>query len=205
MQKTTVKSLFKSLFRRSYFLKNLLLFFLLFFGSHFIWKLVIHGNLHGHDIYLFSLNLTPLFYSISKFTAAVCWKVLTWFDLRPLILNDTIIHYLHPGGNAINIIWGCTGVKQMLMFLIVMIFTPGSALKKAAYIPAGLFLLWCYNIIRICVIAYYTGIDAANFDYWHTFFNAPYYALIFLLWVVWEEFFNRTPQNAKIPVIVKTA
>lgn len=178
-------------------LRNLMLFFILFFGTHFLWELTIDGDLFSQRISFIGYDLTSFFHQLSRITANVCWELLTLLNIRPLVIHDTLLHYITPQSGVVNIIWGCTGFKQMLMFMIIMLMIPGIQTKKIWYIPLGLFILWAYNIIRICTITYFTGLDVTHFDFWHSVFNDPYYGLIFLLWVFWEEVLNSDKRTNK--------
>ncbi len=172
-------------------LKNLFIFSVFFFGMHFLWKWLVDGNMEGQEISICGFDCTPFFYDFSRFTASVCYHIARWCGISPLVIEDTWIRYYGSDlGGSVNIIWGCTGFKQLLMFLIPMIFTPGDYRKKLWFIPLGLLVVWFFNIFRIVFILYKTGIDFNEFHYWHFLFNHPYYIVIFLLWVIWEELIN---------------
>jgi Transmembrane exosortase (Exosortase_EpsH). len=114
-----------------------------------------------------------------------------FMGMHNTLINDTYLFYQTPNGGFVNIIWGCTGVKQFLMFFIIMLVTPGSFKKKLWFTPLALFLLWAYNITRIIVITYKTGIDPSCFEYLHVIFNNVFYVFMFIIWLVWEELVNK--------------
>lgn len=191
MNTLRLKNKFTNQIYKCKILKNLVIFLICFLGTHIVWKLLIDADLRGHEITFCGFDCTPFFYWLACKTAYVCYSVCDFIGLHPLLIKDTWIRYYGgESGGSVNVIWGCTGFKQMLMFLIPMLATPGTLRRKLWYIPLGLSIVWLFNIFRISFILYKTGIDFEHFEYWHTLFNNPYYGVIFLLWVFWEELLN---------------
>jgi len=170
-------------------------FFTLLLFTHFLWKLVVDGDLGSQHIAILGKDMTPQFYSLSIFTA----KAVHWFVRLFPNTNDFINHgthlYFESGKFVLNIIWGCTAVKQLYIFIVIMAFYRGPWRKKLWYIPLGCVILWVYNIIRIASISYLTVGHPERFDFLHEgLFRYIYYGLIFLLWVIWEEkFVKKSP------------
>ena len=123
--------------------------------------------------------------------------------MKDLIVNGIRLYY--PDTSGTIIVWGCTGVKQLLIFIGIMAFyrcvTPvnkennsGYSFRflpywdKLWYIPMGCIILTVYNIIRIGSISMLARLNPDKFDFYHDgIFRYIYYTIIFLLWVVWEE------------------
>ena len=171
-------------------------FIVLLLFTHFLWKIIVDGNLHSQQIAILGKDLTAQFHSLSAFTAsAVHWFVRLFPNTNDFVIEDTHL-YFHNKDFIINLIWGCTAVKQLFIFIVIMTFYKGSWKKKLWYIPVGCVILWAYNIIRIALICYFTSDHPERFDFLHEgLFRYIYYGLIFLLWVIWEEKFvkNNTP------------
>lgn len=168
--------------------QGIIYFLVVLFISHFLWKWAVKGNLHGHEISIFGIDYSGLFYKLSKLINDAVYYFSSWFPgTKTLRKTDTLI-YFYDGGQKLRIIWGCTGVKQLYTFIIIMLLYHGSWKEKIWYIPLGCIILWVYNIIRISGILFLTKNHPERFDFLHEGITKYiYYALIFLLWLIWEE------------------
>jgi exosortase family protein XrtF len=168
--------------------QNIIYFLLVMFGAHFFWKWVVDADLHSHYIAIFGVDCTMQFYEISKLTTQLVYQFSRLFpntdDLR---MGDAYLWFVN-GKITLGILWGCTGVKQLYIFLLIMILYPGPWKKKSWYIPMGCVILFLYNIVRISAILSLTYQHPERFEFLHEgLFRYIYYGLIFLLWVTWEE------------------
>ena len=168
--------------------------------THFLWKFVVDGDLHGQQIAILGKDLTEQFHFLSAFTAkAVHWFVHLFPNTGDFMIEDTRLFFLNENF-PIHLIWGCTGVKQLYIFIVIIAFYRGPWKKKLWYIPVGCVVLWIYNIVRIASISYLTIGHHERFDFLHEgLFRYIFYGLIFLLWVIWEEKFvkHTTPKSPK--------
>jgi len=186
--------------------RGVLYFVVLLLLTHFLWKLVVDGDLHGQRIAIFGKDLTPQFHSLSVFTVnMVHWLVRLFPNTDDFYKNGSLMYF--QDGIRINIIWGCTAVKQLYIFIVIMLFYKGPWKKKLWYIPAGCVILWVYNIVRIAMICWLTYQHSERFYFLHEgLFRYIFYGLIFLLWVIWEEMFAKVvvpqePLEGKFPQI----
>lgn len=173
--------------------KGILLFLFLLFFFHYLWVFSVDGYMDGDELYIFGKECTPAWFDTVTLWLA---KAIHWFvHLFPG--NETFnidgkFLYFDNGGIVLKIVWGCTGIKQLFIFTGIMLFYRGPFLKKLWYIPMGWIILTIYNIIRMSLIAIYTNGHPERFDSLHDgIFRIIYYAIIFLLWVIWEEFIVR--------------
>jgi exosortase/archaeosortase family protein len=170
--------------------KGILLFLFLLFFFHFSWKIAIDGDIVGDNMYLFGKDITPKwFYTACRWlTAAAAWFIRLFPNTQDLVEGDNLL-YFPNGGFKISIIWGCTGIKQMFIFTGIMLFYKGPFLKKLWYIPLGCIILTIYNVIRVGVMVIFTNGHPERFDSLHDgILRYIYYGIVFLLWVIWEEF-----------------
>ena len=100
--------------------------------------------------------------------------------------NDEL--YLQ-NGYTVMVIWGCTAVKELYLFLLIMIFYCGPFWAKVWYTPICLAVLYLYNLLRIGLIPWFAGNGYYSFEFWHELFRLSYYGLLFLLWIGWNEHF----------------
>ena len=170
---------------------GVLLFLILLFFFHFSWKLAIDGDQDSTSMYVFGQECTPAWFdTLSLWLAKAVYWLVRLFPGNEHFINDGYLLYYIDGGIYIRIIWGCTGLKQMFIFAGIILFYRGPFLKKLWYIPMGCLILTLYNIARIAAISVLTNQHPERFSSLHDgIFRYIYYGLVFLLWVVWEEFF----------------
>lgn len=169
--------------------KNILYFMVLLLVTHFLWKIAVDGNLNGHEISIFGIDATAPFEQLSRLTAkAARWTVRLFPDTDTFQRKDTILYFTDAPDSSVIIIWGCTAVKQLYIFLVIMLLFPGPWRKKLWYIPLGCLILIIYNIVRIAVICMLIKNHPERFEMLHEgVFRYIFYGLIFLLWLIWEE------------------
>ncbi|GBU06672.1 hypothetical protein AwDysgo_00030 [Bacteroidales bacterium] len=172
--------------------KGILYFAILLLGSNFLWKICVDGQLHSQQIAIFGVDMTSHFYKLSQLTTKLVFNFVRLFpNTETFCINNTLV-YFPDGKIKLNLIWGCTGVKQLYIFTLIILFSPGAMRTKIWYIPLGCIILLFYNIARISAIAFLTRGHPERFDFLHEgLFRYIYYGLIFVLWVIWEEKYSK--------------
>jgi exosortase/archaeosortase family protein len=105
------------------------------------------------------------------------------------------------GGGGVSVVYSCLGFGVMSFWVAFVVANNGSALKKIIWVTAGLFSLWCINVIRISMV-----LLAAN-KHWkfplgldhHTWFNIVAYLFIFIMMYFYDRSFkeNVNPKSSK--------
>ncbi len=168
--------------------QGIIYFVVLLLGTHLLWKLVVTGNMSGHEIAIFGVDMTAQFTILSYWTTRICYSIIKLFPDTGTFISEGTIMYFTDTKFPISIIWGCTGVKQLYCFATIILLYTGPLKDKLWYIPLGCLILWAYNIIRIVSICFLTRNHPEWFDALHEgWFRYIYYGIIFLLWVIWEE------------------
>ena len=189
--------------------KGIIYFVFLLFFFHFFWKIAIDGDMDSEFIYLFHRNITPEWFHtvVIWLTNTAAWLIRLFPSGQDLIVKANYL-YFPDGGIIIAIIWGCTGIKQMFIFVGIMICHRCISIKKNSeskyyiqfnpywsklwYIPFGCVILGIYSIIRIVGMTMLTNGHTERFELLHDgLFRYIYYTLIFILWVIWEEKFGK--------------
>jgi len=168
--------------------KDVFLFLILLLGSHFLWKIVMSEDIEGDRIAFLGIDLSSSFRVLSVLYAQLAATFLQMCGDAVRLEDGTRLVF--DNGNGVVVIWGCTAVKQVYMFATILIFSRGPWKPKLWFVPVCSFLLVFFNCIRITVIAHYTGMNPAIFDSLHEIFRLLFYGIIFVMWVVWEEFFH---------------
>ena len=171
--------------------KGILFFMFLLFFFHFSWKIAISGDMDSENIYLFGKDITPSWFDAScrGLTQIVAWFINLFPNKQNLLVQNDMLKFPTEGNVWIRIIWGCLGFKQMLIYSGIILFYWGPFLKKLWYIPMGCLILSIYNVIRIATSVWLTDGNPERFQSLHDgILRYIYYTIVFLLWVVWEEF-----------------
>jgi exosortase family protein XrtF len=120
--------------------------------------------------------------------------VVDW--LLPIETQDRILYFANSC--SVRIVPSCSGVKQMIQFLLLILLYPGPWKHKAWYIPAGLIMIHLTNVFRLSGLC----IVMANWpDHWKMAHDYPFrfifYVVIFFLWVIWNDRFYHAKSKAK--------
>lgn len=109
----------------------------------------------------------------------------------PITTDETrTIHFQNNGFIAIN--HGCSGLKPILQFLLLMLLFPGPWKHKTWFIPMGIVIVHFTNLFRITGLAVVTVTIPDYWDFAHdNLFRPFFYVVIFFLWVWWAEKFRK--------------
>ena len=174
--------------------KGVIFFMLLLFLFHFSWKIAIDGDMVSENIYFFGKDVTPSWFAASckALVQATARFIHLFPNTQDLLVDETSLKFATEGNTWINIIWGCLGFKQMFIFSGIMLCYWGPLLKKLWYIPMGCIILSAYNVVRVAITVWLTDGHPERFMSLHDgMLRYIYYTIVFLLWMIWEEFIVR--------------
>lgn len=107
----------------------------------------------------------------------------------PTTIEDKTFYFQNNGFIIIN--HGCSGLKPILQFMLLMLIFPGPWKHKAWFIPMGIVIVHLTNLFRISGLAVVTITIPEYWDFAHdNLFRPFFYVVIFLLWVWWVEVFR---------------
>lgn len=203
-----------------YPIRGIAYFLFLFLVFEFVWKLCVHESDNGQILLIFGKDLTTLAYPICLWTARTCyWVIHDLLGFENFNIDGLFIYF--DNSLKMKIIWGCTGIKQMLQFTFIIVCFWGSWKRKLAFIPISVIVLGLVNILRLVVTAFvikdgfpewfiafnesfnHMQWDNSEETYWkfyvdwyHFFhdsiFKWVYYdGFMFLLWLVWYEHYSK--------------
>lgn len=178
---------------------------LLTFKTDF-WKSIGVGKVNNMNkdsryISLFNKDISDVFTPWAEKTAMINFLVINVISGERLFLKNymietkgekkssyTLLSYSKSDIPDVNIVWGCTGIKQIYIFFFVILFSRGIWWKKLFYFLSASSLLLVFNVIRISTVLLYIKDYPDSFSFLHDFvFKYLFYGLIFLLWLFWEE------------------
>jgi len=148
----------------------------------------VRADAHGHAFALFGVDFTLAMYKLSCNTAEWSASVLQMLGAKIRATDDLLTT---NSGFSVRVIWACTSVKQLYMFLFVMLFFDKITRIKLFYMIAGGLLLFFFNLLRIGLIAEWSKQNPAAFVIWHELFQVAYYGLLFVIWLLWVECFSK--------------
>ena len=165
--------------------KSFFLFVIVTLGFHFFFRFwASSGNYYPfknvvHLIYQF---LSEALYAQSSKLIGLMFEIGVKDEERKIFFGDE---------GMISISYGCSGLKQMLQFVILFIFIGGFSKHKAWFIPLGILMMHLTNIIRIVGLSFFVLYWPDYWDVAHDYFFRPlFYVVIFGLWVLWMERFR---------------
>lgn len=191
-------------------------FLCLFLIFELIWKLCVHQGVDEKTLFVFGKDLTFYTEGINLWTAqSIHWFMHDVLNYEDFKIFGTTLYF--PGSIPIEIVWGCTGIKQLLMFSFILVFYFGPVKKKMWYIPLSLVILTFINILRLSIIfiiikepfpewfisvnewyndRMWSNTQECYYQFYKDWYNVfhkdiltfVYYdGVIFILWLVWEE------------------
>ena len=169
--------------------RGVILFAVVLMISNFFWKYDVIGD-EAKDVdsmvTFWGMNISAPFIWMAHHVSSVCYSILHYLNSAVSLNPQNIFHY--SNGNSVQIIWACTGLKQMYICFCIMAFARGSWAKKLWYVPLTLFVVYSFNIFRIAFIVACIENHPHWFHFLHLYaFKYSFYGIIFLMWVFWEE------------------
>lgn len=170
-----------------------------------LWKWMISGDEAGVGAVMFlGWDVTALFDAYARHIAAVVYAAVHYFRDTLYMVNETTMRFVDGGGT--HIVWSCTPIKQMFIWVCLILTTPNYKLltfnsktslhftlstlnwNKLWFIPLGLVFIHFVNLARICAITAFMEFHSGWFDLLHTYiFKYLFYGLMFLFWILYVE------------------
>lgn len=93
------------------------------------------------------------------------------------------------GASGVKIINGCNGLTTIGTFAAFVLAYPGSAYRRAAFIPFGVAIIYGVNIIRVTILAASQVYSPEVFSWLHGMpTSVPFHLTVFGLWVLWAHY-----------------
>ena len=171
--------------------RGVICFLLAMFIANIFWKISIKGNEYGmSEILLWQIvDISGFFRIVTQQVSDSVYFILQGILGMDVSQNGLLLRF--NTGENIGIIWGCSGIKQIFIFLIIMTFSYGSWKNKLWFIPLGILICYGVNVIRISVLCLIAYSYPNHLDLYHTYiFKYAFYGIIFLIWFGWNEKFG---------------
>lgn len=168
--------------------------------ANWFWKIFVYDGNYEPDVTFLGLNITHPFFLLQQEIVREVGLIFELFNIPFGLHRGNIFEF--GNGQNMEIVWSCTGPKQAFIFSCIMMTSRGPWKHKYWYIPAGWLLIHIINVIRISLVGIVINHNPAAFSVMHDyFFKYIFYLIIFLVWVMWEEYFFKKAlkKKAEIP------
>lgn len=168
--------------------EGIIRFVIAMLAANYFWKYTVLGDEDGRGaVTWFGLDLTWYFDVLADHIAGIVYAALDGLGINVTLTNGNHIRFPETGVGT-SIVWGCTGLKQSFIWLIIMLAARGSWGRKLAYLPVGWLFAYLFNIFRIFMVAILTKNHPEWFELLHTYiFKYLFYGFFFLLWLYYDE------------------
>lgn len=137
----------------------------------------------NYDLQSFAPSLIA---GMNSLTARLSAKLLTLFAIKATVEKSYILLPLH---SQIEIIYECTGVYILLLFVSFVLSYPTPLFRKVLGIIFGIPLLIIFNLLRIAVLGFLEIYSPGLFDFFHLYlWEATFIAFVLLVaycWITW--------------------
>ncbi len=154
--------------------------------SNWFWKYNVFGDEDGHFVSFWGMDVSAPFVFMARHAAVVAITILQFLGWDVTLDANNVFRF--SSGFSVQVVWACTGLKQAYICLCILLFSRGPWRKKLWYIPLALFVVYLFNLFRITFILGVVDEHPEWFHFLHIkLFKYLFYAVIFGLWVIWEE------------------
>ena len=144
----------------------------------------------AYSMYLDSFESTDSFtYEVSAESSSLAKFIgfESYIEQNP---DEASVRFFLDDVYRVKIVEGCNGLAVMILFLSFVIAFGGRLLDMAIFIPLGILMIHASNIIRLVFLVYIYVYHYEMADAFHDYvFPAIIYGMVFLLWVVWVNYF----------------
>ena len=164
------------------FISSILLWF---FFYHYLYKIDSFLNLEIDFLTSFSSILSYQSNNLLSF-----FKIKTTTEVHGDMVITKILDY--PYSHGVWIGEPCNGIKVFGLFTIFIISFKGNVIDKLWFIPLGILILHCINVIRVAILTYISATNPYILDFNHNItFQLIVYVSMLGLWYWWIIQFSK--------------
>lgn len=187
----------KNYLKKNRAIKDLLLFVLVTILFHFLyWETKMNTWLFG----AFTKDIFDFFTKIA-FNGVVFMSSI-FFDTDFEAIQSSLRFY-NSSDNAIictmKVVNSCSGIKQILQLFMIILVLPNKFWKRMIYFLCTSLIVIFFNIIRIFGLTGVLLYHPDKYQFIHDWIGRPFhYIIIFLIWLIWIEFFAYKKKKAEL-------
>ena len=165
---------------------DIILFVVALLVANYFWKFTVLGDEGGSQVTWFGIDISYPFDYMAQHIANVVYRLIHLTNDSVVFFEPNTIHF--ATGTGTRIVWGCTGLKQSFIWIVIMLIARGNWKHKLWFIPLGLVCAYLFNILRITLIAIAIEHHPEWFHMLHDYiFKYIFYGMLFLLWLWWTN------------------
>ncbi len=165
-------------------LADVALFLLITLAIHYLW--------HYWAKQLHYVPLNEFMSDAQKWMANGVFRQSIWFvqnvlgiELR-IVQESNAMYFDNDSYMFIN--RSCSGLKQVMQFVVLMMVFPGPWKRKLWFIPLGAVIVHFTNLFRVIGLSVVLVTKPIYWSFSHDYIFRPlFYLVIFLLWVWWVD------------------
>jgi len=163
-------------------LKDVALFIMITLAIHLVWR-----------FWQLRFDYAPIhdfMYDLMGIMSAEVYRESAWLisGMIDIVKVDETMYMYFPNDAIMFVNNGCSGLKQMLQFTLLMLIFPGPWKKKLWFIPLGILIMHLTNLFRMVGLAVVMNNWPWQWHFSHDYIFRPlFYIVIFMLWVWWVE------------------
>jgi exosortase/archaeosortase family protein len=169
--------------------------------THFVWKYSFTESLAmggPPQIWLWqTIDCSQFFDSCVKcIVGSMDWLYTNVFGVEGYEIYGNRFYIMEPIRSIVSIVWSCSGMKQLFIFTAMLLLYPFGHKHKLWAIPAFGFVIMLLNVIRLLLLVNHMRTNPEDFEMWHEGSKYVFYAIMFGLWILWEEIIRKyAPRN----------
>ena len=165
---------------------DILLFVVALLAANYFWKFTVLGDEGGDQVTWLGMDISRPFDWMAQHIAHVVYWLIHLTNDAVVFFEPSTIHF--ATGTGTKIVWGCTGLKQSFIWIVIMLVARGQWKPKLWFIPLGLVCAYLFNILRITLIAMAIEHHPEWFHLLHDYvFKYMFYGMLFCLWLWWTH------------------
>ena len=165
---------------------DIILFVVALLVANYFWKFTVLGDEGGDQVTWLGMDISRPFDFMAQHIAHVVFWLIQLTNDGVSFYEPSTIYF--ATGTGTSIVWGCTGLKQSFIWIIIMLIARGSWKRKLWFIPLGLICAYLFNILRITLIAMAIEHHPDWFEMLHSYvFKYLFYGMLFCLWLWWTN------------------
>ena len=155
------------------------------FFYHYLYKI--------DDFLNIEIDLLTSFSSLLSYQSNT---LLSFFKFNTIteVHGDMVITKIldYPYSHGVWIGEPCNGIKVFGLFTIFIISFKGKVINKLWFIPIGILILHCINVIRVAILTYISATNPYILDFNHNItFQLIVYVSMLALWYWWIVQFSK--------------
>lgn len=167
--------------------KDIIIFMLSIAGIHFLWKMGSDASFDDSDISFYGVSFTHFFDVINVTWAKMTYGFIHLFEGDNIDITNNFLTF-KDNDSSVCIVWGCSGLKEMIMTLVMLLAARGNIRQKLWYIPLSIIIIISINYLRLIILTYAAHFSYELFDTLHKFLGRiMMYGGIIALWYIWIE------------------